>query len=276
MSKFQMNTKGMNANTKWQKLLTKSQKQISVSESLNNNSKAFLNEIRSVQEDTQERINQLNLFGLNSHHVNIPHAVSESESLLRNIFEIVENQNGAFRAHQCANTLVEQWSNTSLILTDQMQEAQLMKYDVINTKNKIYDLINNAHKSSKTLSNAETIRLIGEKGYEKLKHKLKKISHLRSNLTEIYNSNVIAQTDIFFNVIDDNHEKIKQDLSNLISMKTIVHETNAQSAKQIENLRIEWIPVAETHSSDLMDRAREYVKLFQNTKHSAETAMLAR
>lgn len=254
----------------------KSQKRINASDSVRDTSMIFLEKMRSIQDDSQERINQLNLFGLNSHHVNMPIAAAESESLLQDILEIVDNQNGAFRAHQCANTLVDLWSNTSEILTAQMDEAIQIKYDVINTKNRIYDLTNNVHETSKTLSNVESIRLNSEKGFEKSKHKFKIISQLRNNLTNIYNTSVIPQTDVSFNIIDDHHEKIKQDLSNIIRLKTIVHETNAQCAQQIKNIRLEWLPRAETHSSTLMNRANEYVKLFQNTKNSAEVAMLAR
>lgn len=236
----------------------------------------ILNEIHHIQDDTEKEISHLNLLGINNHQINFPMALSEAKSLLQNILEEVHNQNGAFRAHQCANTLIDQWSKISDILNSQMDEAQQMKYEIINSKNRLYDLTNNVYETSKILTNAEAIKSISERGFEKLKHKLKKITHLRNNLTDIFNTSVIPETDVLFNIIDDNHEKIKQDLSNLIQLKTTVQETNAQNAQQIKNLRSEWVPRAQSHSTDLSNRAREYVQLFENTKNSAEAAMLAR
>lgn len=236
----------------------------------------FLAEIRFIDDDAQERINQLNQLGLTTHHVNIPNALDESKSMLQNIMEIVDSQNGAFRAHQCANSQLEQWSNISAILTSQTEEAEQMKYDVINSKNRIYDLINRSHETTKILSNVNLLRTAGEKGFEKMRHKVKRINLMRSEIKDVQNTSIIPQTDVQINIIVDDHEKVRQDLSNLVRLKTIVQETNVQTAQHITHLRKEWLPIAQKYSTGLMDRAKEYVQLFQNTKHSAEAAMLAR
>lgn len=236
----------------------------------------FLIEIRSIDDEAQDRINQLNLLGLATHHINIPTALGDSKTMLQHILEFIDNQNGAFRAHQCANSQLEQWSNISAILTSQTEEAEQIKYDVINTKNRIYDLINRSYETTKTLSDVNSIRSTGEKGFEKLKHKVKRINLIRNEIRDLQNTSIIPQTDVQLNIIEDDHGKIRQDLSNLVRLKTIVQENNAQTSQQISNLRNEWFPIAKKYSDGLMDRAKEYVQLFQDTKHSAEAAMLAR
>lgn len=257
-------------------MITKAAKRSQASNTLNVNAQIFLNELQSIKDDTQMRINQLNLFGIDNHHVNLPIALRESQDLLQNIHEIADNQNGAYRAQQCAISILDQWSNTSIILKDQMDETMQLKYDILNVKNRFYDLIKNAYKTTEILSNVNAIQSTNKIRFDRLAEQLQKVSHLRSNINDVYNNSIMPQTDVVFNMIDDNHEKIKQDLSNIIRLKTIVHETNQQCAQKLNNLRHEWLPVALNHSNSLMESARNYVKLFQNTKNSAEVAMLAR
>lgn len=271
-----MNTKSTNVNAKWQKVLAKALKRSNASQNLKISLMNFLTEIRSIDDKVQDRINQLNLLGLTTHHINIPTTLADSKTMLTHILEFVDNQNGAFRAHQCANSQLQQWSNISAILTSQTEEAEQMKYDGINTKNRIYDLINRSYETTKILSDVNSIRSAGEKSFEKLRHKVKRINLMRNEIKDLQNTSIIPQTDVQINIIGDDHGKIRQDLSNLVRLKTIVQETNAQTSQQISHLKNEWLSIAQKYSSDLKDRANEYVQLFQDTKHSAEAAMLAR
>lgn len=271
-----MNTKSTNVNAKWQKVLAKALKTSNASEYLKISLLNFLTEIRSIDDEAQDRINKLNQLGLTTHHINIPIALGDSKTMLQHILEFVDNQNGAFRAHQCANSQLEQWSNISAILSSQTEETDQIKYDVINSKNRIYDLINRSYETAKILSDVSSLHSAGEKGFDKLRHKLKRINVIRNEIKDLQNTSIIPQTDVQINIIDDAHGKIRQDLGNLVRLKTIVQETNGQTSQQIMHLRNEWFPIAQNYSNGLMDRAKEYVQLFQNTKHSAEAAMLAR
>lgn len=256
--------------------MAKSSKRTHSSDDLQKSSIEFLNEIRAIQDESDAQINALNLYGTSSHHLNLPIALKESEQLLNNILEIVHNQNSAYRAHQCASSSLDYWSNTSAILTAQVDETMQLKYDIINAKNRLHDLIRNAYQASETLTKANVTHNLNRKRYDNLVYQLRKISNLRGNIIEIYNTSVIPKTEVTFDMIQDNHEKIEQDLNNIIRLKKIVFEINDQCAENLNNIRHEWLALARDHSVDLTVHAEEYAKLFQNTKNGAEVAMLAR
>lgn len=257
-------------------MLTKAAKRSQMSDNLRTIAVTFCNEMEYVQNETQEHINMLNVFGIGSHHVNLPIALAESEELLKSILNVVDSHNVAHRAHQCAVNLIDQWSNTSSVLTSQTDEALQLKYDTINAKNRLYDLIQNVYKSSEAITSAKNIQAANEKSYAKLLHQHHKMQQLHNDINDIYKSNVIPETDTAFNMIMDNHQKLRQDLNTIIQLKTIVRDTNTQSAQQLDGIRDEWLPLAQNHSNHLVNKAHEYVGLFQNTKNSAEVAMLAR
>lgn len=236
----------------------------------------FHNEMEFVQNETQERINMLNAFGIGSHHINLPIALAESQQMFKGILIIVDSHNVAHRAHQCAVYLIDQWSNTSSVLNSQMDESVQLKYDIINAKNRLYDLIQNIYKTTETITNAKSIHAANEKNYGKLLHQQHKIQQLHIHINDIYKMNTIPETEIVFNLIIDNHQKLEQDLANIIQLTTIVRDTNALRAQQLDNIQREMLPLAMNHSDNLAKTAREYVGLFQNTKNSAEVAMLAR
>lgn len=255
---------------------TKAVKRSQMSDNLRTIASTFFNELEYVRNETQEHINMLNAFGIGAHHVHLPIALAESEQLLKRILTIVDSHNVAHRAHQCAVYLIDQWSNTSAILTSQFDESMQLKYDTINVKNRLYDLIQNVYKTSDTITTAKGIQAANEKSYGKLLNQQHKIQQIHSHINDIYKTNVFPETDVVFNMIVDNHEKLRQDLSNLMELQTIVTDTNAHRARQLEILCEEWLNQAKDHSENLMSTAREYVGLFQNTKNSAEVAMLAR
>lgn len=247
-----------------------------MSDNLRTTSISFANEIEYVQNETQEHINMLNEFGISTHHVNLPIALDESQQMLNRILSIVDNHNIAHRAHQCAVQLIDQWSNTSAVLSAQMDETTQLKYDITNAKNRLYDLIQQVYKTSDALTMARDIHAANDRNHGKLVNQLHTIQQLHGNIHDIYKTNVFPETDTVFNMIVDNHEKLRQDLTNLIQLRSIVTDTNEHRARLLDQIREQWLARAQHHSEQLMTTAREYVGLFQNTKNSAEIAMLAR
>lgn len=236
----------------------------------------FANEMVNVQNQTQQHINMLNEFGMTTHHVNLPIALDESQQMLNRIMAIVDSHNIAHRAHQCAVQLIGQWSNTSDILTSQMDEANRLKTDVTNAKNRLYDLIQNVYKTTDIITMARDIHGANDRNHGKVLNQLQQIQQMHGQIHDIFKSNVVPETDTVLNMIVDNHEKLQQDLVNLIQLRSIVTDTNEHRARQYERIREQWLMRAQQHSEQLMNMAREYVGLFQNTKNSAEVAMLAR
>lgn len=233
-------------------------------------------ELKAIQNCSQATIEQLNAFGVQSHHVNVSIALREAQDLHQGIMDIAHEQNGAQRANQCATAVLEQWSNISMILQSQMEESNQLKYDTLNVKNRLYDLIQHAYKTSETLVHVNTVHGDNKQRYDRVNKLLSDITSLRWAINEIYSSNIIPQTDTAIAMIDDSHGKITQDLGTIIQLRAIVEETNEECAKKLSNIRSEWLPIASNYSTSLMERAQEYVKMFQDTKNSAKIAMLAR
>lgn len=247
-----------------------------MSDNLRTTAIEFANEIASVQNETTQHINMLNQFGMTTHHINLPIALDESQQMLNRIYAIVDSHNIAHRAHQCAVQLIDQWSNTSDILTSQMNEAIQLKYDITNAKNRLYDLIQHVYKTSDAITMARDIHAASDRNYGKLVNEFHKMQQMHGQINDLYKSNVIPETDTVFNMIVDNHEKLRQDLTNLIQLRSIVTDTNEHRTRHLQRIRDEWLMRTQEHSEELMKTAREYVGLFQNTKTSAEVAMLAR
>lgn len=247
-----------------------------MSDNLRTSAMQFANEMTNIQNQTQQHIDMLNEFGTTTHHVNLPIALDESQQMLNRIMAIVDFHNIAHRAHQCAVQLIGQWSNTSDILTSQMSEAAQLKSDVSNAKNRLYDLIQNVYKTTDAITMARDIHAANDRNYGKLLNQLHQIQQMHGQIHDIFKSNVVPETDTVFNMIVDNHEKLRQDLANLIQLHSIVTDTNEHRARQYERIREQWLMRAQQHAEQLMNMAREYVGLFQNTKNSAEVAMLAR
>lgn len=256
--------------------LSKLTKRIQESDSERKNSDEFRSSIQTLQNDVQERIYALNRFGTNTHHVNLPIALNEAELLLQNIGEIVNYQSNAHRAHQCAAESLDYWLSTSSDVTEQLDKTLQLKYDVINVKNRLHDAQQNAHKTFDILAKTNSTHFTNKKRYDNLVHQQKRVSHLHNNIHDIYNTSIIPKTDLVFELIADNHEKIEQDINNVIRLKGIVHESNVHFAESLKDIRDNWLPEAKDYSIDLMVRAEEYTKLFQNTKNGAEVALLAR
>lgn len=233
-------------------------------------------EITSIRNSTQATVDQLNEFGVTSHHVNVSLALREAHDLRQAIMGIAHDHNGAHRADQCAETVLEEWSNTSMILQSQWEETSQLKVDTENVKNRLYDFIQNVYKTSETLSNASAIHANNKHGYDRVNKQLSDITNMRLAINGIYNSSVIPQTDIILNMIDDGHGQIRQDLVDIVQLRGFVEESNAECAQRMNRIRAEVLPFVQNYSSSLMGRARHYVEMFQDTKNSAKIAMLAR
>lgn len=272
----QLKSKALNTEARWKKQLSKANKRNEASSMVDIDALLIFAELKAIQNCSQVTVEHLNAFGVEGHHVNVSIALREAQDLHQGILDIAHEQNGAHRANQCATAVLEQWSNISMILQSQMEESNQLKYDTLNVKNRLYDLIQHAYKTSETLVHVNTIHGDNKQRYDRVNKLLSEITSLRWAINEIYNSSIIPQTDTAFAMIDDNHGKITQDLGTIIQLRAIVHETNEECALKLSNIRSEWLPIAANYSTSLMGRAQEYVKMFQDTKNSAKIAMLAR
>lgn len=272
---FQLQSKATSAEKRIEKIASKLQKRQNESEAVRDDAAQFFGEIQSLQNDIQERIYAINRFGMGNHHVNLPIALEEATLLLQNVGEIAKHHNGIFVAHECAVELYEQWWNTSVVLNNQLDETKQLKFDVINLKNRLYDAMQNAHKTIEILGQCNRTHFTNRKRYENLLQKHKHIANLRYSIRDTFNTSIVPQTDTLFEIVADQQAKVEQDLQTIVRLKDVVHETNVQCAQNLRNIRDNWLPDAKTHSIDLVVRAEEYAKLFRSTKNGAEMALQA-
>lgn len=272
---MQLHSKASSGEKRIQKIVTKLRKREQESEALRNDAKTFATEIKTLQNDIQERIYAIHRFGTGNHHVNLPIAMEEAQLLLDSIGEVAKHHSGIYVPHECAADLYEQWANTSSVLHTQMDETKQLGYDVINLKNRLYDAMHNAHKTLELLEHGNRTHFTNYKRYDNLQQQHKHISNLRFSILGVFNNSIVPQTDTLLEMIGDQQSKVAQDLKTIVRLKDVVHETNMHCSQNLQNIRDNWLPDAKAHAIDLVVRAEEYAKLFRSTKNGSEMALMA-
>lgn len=229
-----------------------------------------------MQDNIRETIDALNRYGTQGHFVNLPLALNEAQLLLRDIQQIETRSGSIDHSHKTANDLLNFWTNTSSVLSEQVREAAKMKYDATDIRNRLSDAIQIADKAFYIISQVHPVHNKNKRRYEKLAQTQKNIFKLRDDIHEIFNTSIVPQTDLTFELISDNHGKIGQDSASLKNLKRLVHETNEVCAKELAMIKDTWFPKVKAHANDLTNRAEEYSKSFQHTKDGAAIALLAR
>lgn len=240
--------------------------------------KHFLSDIKGLQNDIHERIYIINRFGTSHHHINLPAAIDEANQLNKKINAIARNQiNNIFYVNEnnCADAAFNFWSNTSLIINHQTNETKQLYNDVVNKRNRLENLIEIAYRTIHQLSYTNDIHSKNIQQFDNFQKQNQQISQLLYSIHDLFNTNVIPQTDTIFNMIADGKDKLIQDIKTIERLKTVVNITNQRCAENIRAIRDNLLPEAKARSIDLIVRAEEYAKLFRNTKNSAEIAMLA-
>lgn len=236
----------------------------------------FLEKMQQYHADTQTTILALNQYGTHAHHINLHLALGEAQQLLNDIKTVSSRSEHAKQSLQCANDSLNFWSTMSELTSQQVIEASELKFYGINTKHRINDAIQLAHRTFDTLTKAESILSQNRRRYDQLLFNHKRMYGLKTAVHDIYNNSIIPQTDTTFELIDDNYSKIGQHLDNIHRLKKYVHDVNEDCAEGLKYIRLNYLQAVQRHADNLMHRAREYAKLFQHSKNGAEVALLAR
>lgn len=258
------------------KLLGKIPKRLADSGELKTNADEFIKKVRQLQDNIRQTIDALNHYGTQSHFVNLPLALNEAQLLLRDIQQIVTRSSAVDHSHKTANDLLNFWTNMSSVITDQVSKATQLKYDAINTRNRLSDATKIADKTFYIISQVHPIHSKNKRQYEKLAEENKEIFKLRDDIHGIFNTSIVPETDVTFELISDNHGKIVQDTKSLKGLKGLVHEVNERCANELAMIKADLLPKVKAHTIDLTNRAQEYSKIFQHTKDGAAVALLAR
>lgn len=222
-------------------------------------------------------IDALNRYGFNNHHVNLPMAVNEAETILENLIQQAERNEPAMRnIWKCARDSLDFWTNVSKILAEQMVEMDHMKYNISNIKYRVSDITDRAHQTQSTLDKAMTIHTANIRNFNLVVDQENLVRKLKNEIFILFNNSVLAQGDELLVEIEDGHDKLRKDLTEIIELKDIVNENNDELEDGFDTVRDNWLTKAKVHSDELAVRARKYANSFLNTKNGAEVALRAR
>lgn len=267
-------TKATNEEKQLRKLLTKMKKHHETA-ILKSKADNFLDKIRQAHAEGQSTILTLSQYGTHGHHINLHLALEEAQQLLDDINTISSRGENARKVLLCANESLQFWSGVSDITSNQVIEASELKHYGIITKNRISDAIQLAHRAFDTMTKAESTISYNRRHYDALLLQHKRIFGLQAAIRDTFNNSIVPQTDTMFEMIQDNHNKVQQDMGSLQRLRQIVNEVNERCHEGLHYIRMNYLDAARVHSQDLTLRAREYAKLFQHSKNGAEVALLA-
>lgn len=269
-------SKATHINKKLQKISTKIDKRNHGSEHVKNEFFAFLNDTNQLTWKIQNTIDELNYYGTHEHHINLPTALNEAQSLLDNIRTRSMNHDKAQTVLACARNTLDFWSSTSETLNQQSLEVEQLKYDSAMINKRLDDALKIGHRTHKVLDNVVMIHGNNLEKLDALVDRQNEARTLKRDISQVYNNSIVPQTDELFEEIGDSQNKLLQIMEDINVLKETVNDTNAECADGLADIRENYLPDAKEHSDDLMQRATEYAQLFKNTKDGAAIALIAR
>lgn len=269
-------SKATHINKKLQKISTKIDKRNHGSEHVKNEFFAFLNETNQLTWKIQNTIDELNYYGAHEHHINLPTALNEAQSLLDNIRTRSMNHDKAQTVLACARNTLDFWSSTSETLNQQSLEVEQLKYDTAMINKRLDDALKIGHRTHNVLDNVVMIHGNNLEKLDALVDLQNEARTLKRDISQVYNNSIVPQTDELFEEIGDSQNKLLQIMEDINVLKETVNDTNAECADGLADIRENYLPDAKEHSDDLMQRATEYAQLFKNTKDGAAVALIAR
>lgn len=237
---------------------------------------AFLNETNQLTWKIQNTIDELNYYGTHDHHINLPTALHEAQSMLNNIRTRSMNHEKAKTVLACAREALDFWSTTSETLTQQSLETDQLKYDVAMINKRLDDALQIGHRTHNVLDKVISKHGKNLHDFNALVDRHAEADTLKRTIFQVFNNSVVPQTDELFEEIGDAQNKLLQIMEDINVLKETVNDTNAECADGLTDIRENYLPDAKEHANDLMKRATEYAKLFKNTKDGAAVALIAR
>lgn len=259
-----------------QKIFTRIDKRNHGSEHVKNEFFAFLNETNQLTWKIQNTIDELNYYGTHDHHINLPTALHEAQSLLDNISTRSMDHDKAKTVLGCARDALDFWSSTSETLTQQSLEVDQLKYDAAMINTRLDDALKIGQTTHNVIDKVKTIHGKNVENFNALANRQNEARKLKQEIRQVYNNSIVPQTDELFEEISDSQNKLLQIMEDINVLKETVNDTNAECADGLDEIRENYLPDAKEHSDDLMKRATEYAELFKNTKDGAAIALIAR
>lgn len=235
----------------------------------------MLMDLRDIDGVVQETIINLRSYGNNEHHIKLPTALREARMYLDDIRNKSHDLQASERSLECANEHFETWNELYELVQNSRVKLDQVLASQRSFNDKLDDLKNLTHRTFRDASETEVFLSKNTEGFERLKKKTDQLEADLSELDELLDFNLIASAESTMESLHDGIARIavgKKDMQDL----TIVVE------QQIENINYDMhdvtsnvIPAAESHARELVERSRRIVDAYENSKSSANNAILA-
>ena len=236
---------------------------------------SILMDVRDITGVVHEAIINLENYGSNDHHTQLPIALREATIHLNAIRQRSQNIPKGESAMQCANEQFEVWSDELTTAKERKQKLdQFMKLrDIFN--NKYNDLKNLTHLAFRHSSETEGFLTKNRKSIDKLEEKKNQLNNDREELEKMVNLDIIAESDSMMETLHDAIAKLRIDNKDLIELNIEIDSKIRERDEELREIQSNLIPEAQKHAEDLSRRSKIIVGLFQNSKDGAQVAMLA-
>lgn len=242
---------------------------------LNVEAETLLMDIRDIDGVVQETIINLRNYGNNDDHIKLPTALREAKMYLDDITNKSNHLQASERSLECANEHYETWNELLESVQNSRQKLDRVLASQKSFNDKLDDLKNLTHRTFRDASETEVFLSKNSEGFDRLERKANQLDDDLTELDELLDFNLIASAESTMESIHDGIARIavgKKDMQDL----TIVVE------QQIENINYDMhdltgnvIPSAQIHAQQLAERSRRIVDAYENSKSSANNAILA-
>lgn len=236
---------------------------------------SILMDVRDITGIVQETIINLENYGSNDQHIKLPIALREAQMYLTDIKQRSKNVPLAEKTLECANKQFDFWAkeNNSSMESTLKLESYLKARKIFNEK--LEDLKSLTHRTFRDSSETEAFVTKNRKSFNKLKEKSVKINEESSDLENLVNLGIIAQSDSLMESLHDHIANLKIVNNDLIELQAPVEAYITEREIEYADLDETLVPKAEKYVDDLSQRSKKIVASFQTSKDGAKTAMLA-
>lgn len=244
-------------------------------ERLNAQAQTLLMDIRDIDGVVQETIINLRNYGNNENHIKLPTALREAKMYLNDIKNKSQTLPNSDDALDCANENYDNWNSmNSLVNTSKEKLDNFIKLHR-NLNDKLDDLKNLTHRTFRDASETEVFLTKNNKGMDRLRDKANLLNADLNELDELFDFNLITASESLMESIHDGIARLAIVNKEMGDLHQIVDDKIVEDEYDLGVVRSELVPEARQHAEELSKRSKVIVDAYENSKSSANNAILA-
>lgn len=244
-------------------------------EKLNSDAQTLLMDIRDIDGIVQETIISLRSYGNNENHIKLPTALREAKMYLDDIRNKSQNVPGSDESLECANENYETLNGLFELLQSSKQKLDRVLISQKKFNDKLDDLKNLTHRTFRDASETEVFLSKNSESFERLKKKSDQLEADLNELDEMLDFNLIAVSENLMETVHDAIARIAVGNKNLVDLQVVVEQQIENVNVDLHDVKANIIPEAQIHTQELVKRSRLIVDAYENSKSSANNAILA-